>query len=127
MLWRWIVGFIISLGAGQLGVSILLWWVRRHLGEENDPLPGNSIIRDVPPQLVGLVERLFFTLIVAFNVSGAAVCMAVWITVKMTSTWHRLLRENNPWAGPFALSSLLGNLVSMLFALIGGLVCGGKI
>ena len=106
-----------------MGVFIFRSKVCRYLGEEHDPLPANSEILAVPGWLVGLIERLFFTLIIAFGISGAAISMAAWITVKMASTWKRLARENNPWTGPFALSSLLGNLVSMLFALIGGLVC----
>lgn len=123
MWYRGIMGFAISLGAGQLGVFILLWWVRRHLGEENDPLPRSPIIREVPPEWIGLIERTFFTLIIAFNVSGAGVSMIAWIMVKMFSTWNRLLKIEDLWAGPFAFSSLLGNLVSMLFALVGGLIC----
>jgi undecaprenyl pyrophosphate phosphatase UppP len=125
---QWIVGFGISLVAGQLVVSILLYCVRRHLGKENDPLSGNSKIREVPAWLIGLSERLFFSVIIAFGVLGAAVSMIPWIAVKMVTTWHRLGQmKDNPWTGPFALSSLLGNLVSMLFALFGGLVCRGQI
>ncbi len=123
LLARWIIGLVFSLGIGWLVTGIFLRRLRAFIGL---PTQGDveSGIREIPPWLVGLIERLFFTLLVAFGVSGTAVAMMVWITLKMATNWNRPGEENPV---PLAFSALLADLVSMLFALIGGLICKGKI
>ena len=47
-----------------------------------------------------MVERAFFTVVVAVDVSGAATAMMGWLTVKRVSHWNR--SENAPFsAGAF--------------------------
>ena len=130
MNFQWIVGLSVSLGGGWLAAEICTCGICKYLGEKNDPSYNGPQTRQVPRWLIGFIERLFFTPIVAYHISGTAVAMIVWITVKMATNWNRMTRtksSNNPWIVPFALSSLLGSLVSMLFALLGGLICNGKI
>lgn len=78
----------------------------------------------VPAWLVGLVERFFFTVAVAYNLSGVIIGMIGWITVKMATNWNREGLDNHP---SMALSGLLGGLMSMIFSLLGGLVWKGVI
>jgi hypothetical protein len=82
--------------------------------------------RQVSPIIVGILERTFFTIIIACNISGGAVAMIGWITLKMlTSRKYREERakaEGAPTALVFESAGLLGNLISMFFALIGGLI-----
>jgi hypothetical protein len=72
--------------------------------------------------LIGTLERLFFTLIIAFDVTAAAVAMVAWLALKMATNWNRPNASHTPTE---ALTGLLGGLISMLFALIGGLICKG--
>ena len=81
--------------------------------------------RHVKPLIPGLLERLFFTVIIAFEVSGAAVGMVTWIALKMLASRkyreERAGEEGFPSGLPFEYAGLVGNLLSMLFALVGGL------
>lgn len=121
---RWLVGLIFALGVGQVTTWYFLRWLRGRLKlnvlhSDTDELP-------VPGWLVGVVERLFFVVAVAFNVSGAAIAMIAWIAVKMVTNWNRV-GQIPPESPRAALTGLIGGLVSMLFALIGGLICSGQI
>lgn len=80
----------------------------------------------VPAWLIGVVERTFFTLAVAYDISGAAVGMIAWITVKMVSTWNRPDRkapsDDPEIAVQLSMAALLASLLSMIFATAGGLI-----
>jgi hypothetical protein len=72
----------------------------------------------VSPWLTGIVERAFFTVVLAFDVSGASTAMMAWLTVKMLPNWNRTTADP-----PGAFTALLAGLVSLFFALVGGLIC----
>jgi hypothetical protein len=118
---RWVIGLFVSLGVGWLVTYQFVRWVRAHYRIEEH----TGAAAFVPPWLTGLVERLFFTVLIAFNISGTAVAMIGWIAAKMAANWNR---PGTPvaFAGA-ALSALLGGMMSMLFALLGGLICSGQI
>lgn len=132
---RWFFGLgIFALGIGWLFTSIFLKVVRRLVSskaaERRETKRYDEIMTplDVPSWLVGLIERTFFTILVAFNMSATSVAMVGWVTVKMLYNWNILLREREDITiRSLAFSALLGNVVSMLFALIGGLICRGSI
>ena len=122
---RWGLGLLIALGVGHFVTTMLLDWLRERVErvhpEEAVNWRGPSI---VPPEVTGLIERLFFTIIVAFDISGAAPGMMTWLAVKMLTHWNRV--ENNlPPFSAGAFTALLAGLVSMFFALVGGLICKG--
>jgi hypothetical protein len=70
----------------------------------------------------------FFTICVTFDLSGTIVGMMAWIVAKMGTRWMieieliKIQENPNTKVLPRALSALLGNLISMMFALIGGLL-----
>lgn len=77
------------------------------------------------PRITGTIERLFFTILVAFDVSGTATAMVVWISVKMATDWLVVLKDGKEaWQRQLAFSALLGSMISLFFALIGGLIFG---
>jgi hypothetical protein len=143
----WIFGLFVSLFVGHVLTAFSLVHLRKYLEQREDEWnefakdqkflfyfgidfypPIDPSERQVPPLIAGSAERLFFTLIVAFNVSGAAVAMVGWITLKLlASRPYREKRAEEEGAPPlaFEFAGLLGNLLSMFFALIGGLICGG--
>ena len=126
--WRWVVGGTVSIVIGHFVLSRGLRLLRLYATgketvgdkDENDP-------RGVPAPLIGHIERVFFTLVIALEVSGGATAMIAWLVAKMAVNWGELSKvkeENKEWAH-FMPTSLYGGLASMLFALAGGLICRG--
>ena len=132
---RWFFGLgILALGIGWLSTFLLLYVLRSYIkakaAERKEEKKYDDFIAagDIPSWLVGLIERTFFTILVAFNLSATSVAMIIWVAVKMLYNWDIVWREReNMTVRSLALSGLLGNIVSMLFALIGGLICRGSI
>lgn len=117
---RWIVGLFVALAVGGVVTGWFLSGLRSYL---NIARPSG---RDVPNWLIGLSERLFFAVIIAFNISGAAVAMMVWIVLKIIPNWELQIKHGTA-NKPLTWSSILASLCSMLFALLGGLIIRGTI
>ncbi len=118
----WAVGFYFSLVIGHVVGWALLRTLRRG---ESSPL---ALSPNVPGWALGLIERLVFTMAIAVNFSpnGMAVGVAGWIGLKMAVGWSegRNLQDEKfrKWKHR-AFSALLGSLVSMAFAVMGGMIC----
>lgn len=111
---RWTLALLVALGLGHAVTSRFVRFLRRDLpGDVHAGAVG------IPVWVTGLTERLFFTVAVAVDLSGTAIAMITWLFAKMGANWGR--EAGSPTA-PFALSALLGGLVSMFFALVGGLL-----
>ena len=128
---NWLAGLIFSLGFGHVGTVLFLKYLRSYM--KLGVKPGTqSDHKEIPPWLMGTCERFIFTMAVAFGLSGTVVGMMAWLGLKMATYWNR------PGFAPdkeeeqfkrirFALSAALAGLISMTFALIGGLICNGEI
>jgi len=142
---RWGLGFVISLGLGHMLTKRVLKWLRK--GETAEQQGG------VEGGLVGLIERSVFTSLVPFAFSAVGAAMMGWIAIKMAVNWKyaylrapseepmdssirgteqeteerkKLREERQDWIEEewiFERTSLLGNLMSMGFAMWGGLIC----
>jgi hypothetical protein len=128
----WLVGLLgVSLLLGSV-CSYVVWdQLRRFFArtaQRQDWQVGQAAGRiPVQPILIGVLERLFFTILIAFNVSGVAAGLGTWILVKMVSGWNRLAGGDEVWRRMLAFNGLINNLVSLLFAIIGGLIANGTI
>lgn len=125
MMMRWLLGFLVSLVAGHWGTRAFVSRLRDHvdsLRPESQSVTWRSLDL-VPGWITGLVERTFFTIAVAFGGPFAIVAMIAWLGAKMATDWNRPQAERQDPAGAF--TTLLGGLVSMFFALVGGLICRG--
>ena len=120
---NWIVGLSISLALGALCTWAFLKLLRKYVGLPQKAKEGAS----VPAWLTGVVERLFFAVLVGLNVAGAPAAMVAWLALKLATNWNHPDWKDKPEARSYAFSALLAGLVSMLFALLGGLVCAGKL
>ncbi|MGD8361446.1 MAG: hypothetical protein PVJ04_08455 [Gemmatimonadota bacterium] len=109
-----LAGFSISLVVAAFAVPWVLDWLRRDL--EGESAPGEET---VPAWVVGTVERAFFTVVVAAGLSGVVIAMILWIAAKMAAGWGSDAQgiQNSE---AFRFTALLGDLVSMIFALVGG-------
>ena len=130
LLW-WAAGLFFSLVIGGLVTPKLLDWLRdkiRNKAKQIENIEEKEFddfngIEYFSRLVTGTIERLFFTILVGFNISGTATAMIVWITVKMSTNWLVVIRDDNKsWKRQLAFSALLGNMISLFFALIGGLI-----
>ncbi len=133
---RWLVGLGFSLGVGHVVVGQFLKRLRHYMKLEAKPGQGPET-QLVPLWLFGVGERFFFTLAVAFNISGTSVAMIAWLGLKLAANWNRPGREaTQEELGPqesvlqvvrWSLSATIAGLLSMTFALLGGLICNSTI
>ncbi len=123
---EWTIGLLFSLVVGGIVTWLFLKVLRLRLGIPPKPrLSAGG--KGIPSWLTGAVERLFFTVLVGLQVSGAPTAMIGWLALKLATNWNHPDWKDKPNARTFALSALLAGLVSMLFALLGGLVCAGTL
>jgi len=122
---KWFIGLFVSLYIGHHASK------RYRNFRNNQIIKGNndykldeeqSLNNDLLPLLTGLLERFFFTLVIAFNIGGGAVAMFAWLGAKMAVNWNRQ-SKNDAVSRAYAMTALQAGLVSLLFALIGGLFC----
>lgn len=119
---RWPVGLFVSLAIGAIVTQFYARRVRKLIGEEDPDY------RLYIPLTIGVVENLFFTIGVAFNLSGVVIGMVAWMGAKMAAHWGKETLEQqvtNIVAVRYLV--LVGTMVSLLFAMIGGLICAGKL
>lgn len=121
----WVTGLAIALIVGQLITWIFLKLLRTWMGTP-DKSP-QALAKRVPPWLTGTIERLFFTVLVGANVDGFPTAMMAWLALKLASNWNHKDVEGHPDARAFAISALLAGIVSMLCALVGGLIIAKKL
>jgi len=148
-LWRWVIGSVVSLIIGQFVTRTFVDRVRSHFKISEQWIATNFDfgLPNLPCYLTGTLERVFFTILIAFDVSGVSTGMMTWLLIKVVSNWNLIYPQNRgsikghdsdedqsdkdqrykAQLRRFAYSGLLGTLMSMLFALIGGLICRGAI
>ncbi len=127
----WSVGLAVSVFVGGLVTWGFLKILRGYTRiPKSNPDPAT---RGIPAWFTGGVERLFFSLAVAFDLPGTTIAMVAWIVAKMAANWNRPTSDQSSdpkeairrARGSF--TALLAGLVSMIFAMVGGLICNGKI
>ena len=73
------------------------------------------------PLTVGVLERAIITTLVGWNVSGSAGFMGAWVAVKSAGGWASW-SKGTTYGRSILFVGLLGNAVSILFAVAGGLI-----
>ena len=119
---RWPVGLLVSLVFGGI---VTQYYARRVMKLIGDEVPSYRLFI---PLSIGVVENLFFTIGVAFNLSGVMIGMVAWMGAKMAAHWGKESQEHqisNIVTVRFLV--LVGTMISLLFAMIGGLICAGKL
>ena len=113
-------------------MSYAVWWML-HRRFDNLKIENRwNIERDFTetvklfPILTGIVERLFFTVLVAFQVSGVGGGLIAWAALKLAAGWGATREGRTPHRA-LAFTGLIPSLISLLFAVLGGLICNGTI
>lgn len=130
-------GAILAILAGY-GISLLLgqavtWgavkgidrrWIKPHESEDRENEAGPL----VPPWVIGSAERLFFTTAIGVGLSGTVPAMIAWAGAKIAANWgaERGAGEDGEGRRQIVradrIRSLSGTIISLLFALAGGVV-----
>ena len=126
MYWDCVFGLLITLGLGHGVIGPIHAWLHERIKPPR--LPGKG----VPAGFTGFVERLVFFLIVVFDMPGFTVSMMVWLGIKMATNWNRpglaaSDAEAEARRARGAIAAAVLGLMSMGFALVGGLICRGAI
>ena len=119
---RWPVGLLVSLVFGGI---VTQYYARRVMKLIGDEVPSYRLFI---PLSIGVVENLFFTIGVAFNLSGVMIGMVAWMGAKMAAHWGQESQKHqvsNIVTIRFLV--LVGTMLSLLFAMIGGLICAGRL
>ncbi len=137
---RWIVGLSFSLFLGCFAAAKTVDLVRKKYIEkasvDDSDLEyfGTFFGKPGLEEKIGYVERFFFTICVAFNLSGLVIGIIMWVALKMLYIWapgfnalekfkDSEREKKTRLFSEFAMSSVLGSMVSIIFALIAGLFC----
>lgn len=72
--------------------------------------------------LVGIFERTLFTTLVAYDISGSGSFIVTWVVIKMVSGWQKW-SVGTQYARAAVFIALLGNAMSILLAVLGGILC----
>ena len=138
----WALGLLVSLVVGhfvtktflkklrlQVGCSDEIWncFVRKYDKQAQGDTSENFDVKFTSGKLQGIIERVVFTAFVAFDLSGTVVAMMGWLAVKMVTNLNRGDLPKGEMTRQRAMTGLLGGMVSMFFALVGGLLCRLKI
>ena len=119
---RWTVGLSVALVCGGI---VNQYWARKLKKLIGDEDPQYRILI---PLSLGVVESLFFTIGVAFDLSGVMIGMVAWMGAKMAAHWGIESKEHQiKNIGTIRFLVLGGTMISLLFAMIGGLICSGKL
>jgi len=121
----WTLGLLVAVVGGLVLTGGFHWALGRYLRlPPKEPL---RQVRRVPAALTGVVERLFFAVLVGFQVSGAPTAMIAWIALKLATNWNNPKWNEAQKFRAFAFRALLTGLVSMLCAFIGGMIAADLI
>lgn len=128
----WVIGLgVVSLLLGSV-VSFIVWRVLHNyfgwlnVDREWNLSPDFTTTIWLYPVLTGILERLFFTVLIAFQVTGVGGGLVGWIGVKLAVGWGSV-KEGKTANRALAFTGLLSNLTSLFFAVLGGLICNGMI
>lgn len=114
----WILGLYISLFLGGFFTTLF----HRYIMKVNGQIDTDQSEKiDDRAWIFGSLERLFFTLAAAISVGGAVIAMMIWLAMKMVT--HGFWQHNAEPSNKAAMNYLTISMVSMVFALIGGLFC----
>lgn len=78
------------------------------------------------PIVIGIVERTIITTMIAWNISGTAGFIGAWVAIKSAVGWQMWARKSTTYERTVLFAGLIGSAVSVLFALIGGILVAAR-
>jgi hypothetical protein len=75
------------------------------------------------PVTMGIIERIIYTILVGFCVTGAAGFIGAWVTIKAVGGWAKWGGEHSTdYTRATFTVGLLGSAISVIFGIVGGLI-----
>ncbi|WP_157468134.1 hypothetical protein [Desulfatibacillum aliphaticivorans] len=131
-----VMGFTFSIVCGHAVVSKFSDWFAHEIEKEcrgweiDVNICQQSIFRvNILAATVGHVERIFFTVATIISPASGPAVMVGWLALKMATNWHPYsssstkCKEESQVLRAKAMGAVSSGLLSMLFALFGGLLC----
>lgn len=126
---RLLYGLAVAVILGGIFTEICLYWMRKYLGTFETYKQDLGNVKGLPAWFTGIIERIFFTIVIGFDISSSAIAMIGWLTLKMVTNWNRPQQSTDQLKNQIrivnAFASLLAGIISMFSALIGGLIIKG--
>ncbi|MFB0521205.1 MAG: hypothetical protein ACETWD_07240 [Desulfatiglandales bacterium] len=118
---KYILAYALSVG---VGIPVTLWWsnfhhkrVQKYKTEKDEQAERDRLI----PLLLGVFERLIITTLVGWKVPGTGAFIAGWFGLKSAGGWSSWSKGTTYGRATF-FAGLLGSMMSLLFAIVGGLI-----
>jgi hypothetical protein len=117
----YVFGYGVSLVVG----AIVLWPAWRLLHHLTSRIPRTPDDKEATtiwwiPVSIGVVERMVFTTLIAWNVSGAASFIGAWVTIKAVGGWNTWNKGSTYGRATFMIALILSAL-SAMFGIFGGI------
>jgi prepilin signal peptidase PulO-like enzyme (type II secretory pathway) len=121
----YVAAYGLSVVVGAL-VTIAAWWLLHKLLSKVHTQPEDKLgaFGACPlwiPPTIGVVERVLYTTLVGWNVSGAAAFIGAWVTIKALGGWQAVNKGTGYGRAAFFVG-LIGSALSVLFGIVGGLM-----
>jgi hypothetical protein len=120
------IGYLISVVGG---IPVTYAWTRLLLWLLETKVPRTNADGEAAREriwwitmMVGIFERAIITTSVAYATSAVGAFIAGWIAIKIASGWQRW-SSGTLYARAAVFMALLGNAMSILFGLGGGILC----
>lgn len=125
-----ILGLSVSLVLGTLLTPFATNWLhdcaRRKACQMNRKLLLPERVPFPFPMLIGVLERLIFTMLLVCNVSASGAFIGTWILAKIATGWNRYTKPEVEFR-MVAFVGLIGSMISLFFALLGAILWNPKI
>ncbi|MEJ2463957.1 MAG: hypothetical protein P8098_20355 [Candidatus Thiodiazotropha sp.] len=116
MLKIWLYGLAISLVGGLIVAGFYRFVLEKAL-RTSKPI---QEAKRFPGWLLGIMERLFFTILIATNATAVVPAMMGWLAIKMAINWSNSKKDYSEEGKLLAFIGVTTGLVSLALAYIGG-------
>jgi hypothetical protein len=117
----YILAYVLSVG---VAIPVTLWWsefhhkrIQKYKTEKDEQAERDRLI----PLLLGVFERLIITTLVGWEVQGTGGFIGGWFGLKSVGGWGEWSKGTTYGRATFFVG-LLGSMMSLLFAIAGGLI-----
>jgi hypothetical protein len=119
---KYLVGYGLSLFVGTIVTYYWSKWLHTQIQKykTDDAIVGDRVVW--LPATIGILERVVYTVLVAYSVSGAASFIGAWITIKAVGGWAHWSQDRSTYGRCLFSAGLLGSGMSALFGIVGGLI-----
>ena len=121
--------FIVYIVCGLIAICVTWKWVQYLIGQtEKVRAPGVDPAPRVQkfPVMTGIIERIIYTTVIGFDVSGAGAFIGAWITIKAIGGWASWSKDQTVYGKSLFFSGLLGSAMFAVFGIFGGLIIHNK-